>query len=75
MYPSSRLKLNAVFFALAWTIGTLLLDGGFDRSDVIETSILGVACGYLWYCVMRKRLPRGCVPERRRVSHAKGVAS
>jgi len=28
MYPSSRLKLNSVFFALAWTIGTLLLDGG-----------------------------------------------
>jgi hypothetical protein len=75
VYPSSRPKLNSVFFALAWTIGMLLLDGEFDRSNAIATSILGLACGYLWYCVMRKRLPRGCVPERRRVSDAKGAAS
>jgi hypothetical protein len=75
MYPSSRLKLNSVFFALAWTIGMLLLDGNLDRINLIETSIFGAACGYLWYRIMRKRLPRGRVPERRRVSHAKGAAS
>jgi hypothetical protein len=75
MYPSSRLKLNAVFFTLAWTIGMLLLDGKLDRVNVIETSIFGMACGYLWYRVLRKRLPRGRVTERRRCSHARGVAS
>jgi hypothetical protein len=53
----------------------LLLDGKLDRINLIETSIFGAACGYLWYRIMRKRLPRGRVPERRRVSHVKGAAS
>jgi hypothetical protein len=75
MYLSSRLKLNSVFFAMAWTICILCVDGKFDRLNVIETSIFGAACGYLWYRVMRKRFSRGRVPERRRVSHTNGVTS
>jgi hypothetical protein len=74
MYTSSRLKLNSVLFAVAWTIGILCVDARFDRVNVIETSIFGAACGYLWYRVMRKRLHRGRVPERR-ASRTRGALS
>jgi hypothetical protein len=65
MYPSSRLKLNAVFFATVWTIGMLCWDGSFDRANVVITAICGALLGLIWYRVMRRRLSQGRLPARR----------
>jgi hypothetical protein len=65
MYPSSRLKLLSLFFAVAWTIGMLCWDGSFDRANIIITTICGTMLGLIWYRVMRRRLTQGRVPAPR----------
>jgi hypothetical protein len=75
MYPSSRLKLNSVVFAVIWTVGMLCWEQPFDVAKLIVTSICGLAIGYLWYRVMRAILPRGRVPLPRLASSAEGAVS
>jgi hypothetical protein len=64
MYPSARLKLSAVVFAVLWTGWMLWWSGSFDRVNVIMLAICGAVAGYAWYRAMRWQLPRGRVPSR-----------
>jgi hypothetical protein len=75
MYPSSRLKLNSVAFAVIWTVGMRCWEQPLDVAKLIVTSLCGLAFGYLWYRVMRSILPRGRVPAPRLASHADGAVS
>jgi len=64
MYPTARLKLSAVVFTVLWVVWMVWWSGSFDRVNVIMLAISGVVAGYVWYRVMRWRLPRGRVPSR-----------
>jgi len=64
MYPTARLKLGAVVFTVLWVVWMVWWSGSFDRVNVIMLAISGVVAGYVWYRVMRWRLPRGRVPSR-----------
>ena len=75
MYPSSRLKLYSLTFAMIWSAGMLCWEQPFAGAKVIVTSICGLAFGYLWYRVMRAILPRGRVPAPRLASAAEGAVS
>ena len=75
MYPSSRLKLSAVSYAVAWTVCMLCWNGPFDRANLIVTSVCGAACGFLWYRLMRARRQRSHLLARRDASHATEATS
>ena len=75
MYPSLRLKLSAVSYAVAWTICMLCWNGPFDRANLIVTSVCGAACGYLWYRLMRARGQRSHLRARLHEPYASEAAS
>jgi hypothetical protein len=57
MTPLVRLQLGAVLFGVCWIAGMLWWNGSFETSNLIITTVIGVAVGYFWYRIMRRRLP------------------
>ena len=57
MNPTSGLRWSAIFFTVFWTAGMLWWNGSFETSNLIITTVIGVAVGYFWYRIMRRRLP------------------
>jgi len=57
MTPLVRLRLGAVLFSVCWIVGMLWWNGSFEPSNLIVTTVIGVAVGYFWYRFMRRRLP------------------
>ena len=60
----TRLKWNAVVFAVLWTGGMIWWSGDYDRVNVVMLTICAAVAGYLWYRFMRWHFQRkGLLPR------------
>jgi hypothetical protein len=66
MLPSTRLTLSSVAFAVLWTAFMLWWSGSLDHVNVVLLTLSGGLAGYGWHYAMRRQLPRGRIPSRRR---------
>jgi dipeptide/tripeptide permease len=61
---SWRLKLGSMLFGALWALVMFWLSGNYGIANGVILAVLGAGAGYVWYRLMRRKLPREQAPKQ-----------
>ena len=64
MLLSSRLKLGSMLFGALWALVMFWLSGDYSVANGVILAVFGAVAGYVWYRLMRRKLPREGAPKQ-----------
>lgn len=64
MLPLLRLKLGSVLFGALWALVMFWVSGNYSMANGVILASFGVVAGYVWYRLIRRKLPREQAPKQ-----------